>query len=153
MAFLDETGLAELWSLISSVDDVLAADITQRAKFESGSYSGTSTHEKKFTFSFVPKFLIISMSYNGNGLIYNCQEMMIIPCGGLTSDYTTGCPAIYTGASNGGTTLQVVSGTTTKVKLSGTTVTIADSGSREGDTKNCMNYNNTYNKYHYIAIG
>ena len=53
MAFLDETGLAEVWSLIGQ----------KHAKIEFGSYTGTGTYgssnPNSITFNFVPSFLFI----------------------------------------------------------------------------------------------
>lgn len=52
MAFLDETGLAELWALVKEED-------AKAPKFVYGSYSGAGTYYKEFTFDFEPKLLII----------------------------------------------------------------------------------------------
>lgn len=58
MAFLDETGLAELWSLVRTAD----------VKIETGSYTGTGTYcednPNSLTFSFVPKVIIIDRAYS-----------------------------------------------------------------------------------------
>lgn len=53
MAFLDETGLAELWELIKAED-------AKDAKIVLGSYVGTGTANASLTFGFVPKLVIIS---------------------------------------------------------------------------------------------
>lgn len=56
MAFLDETGLAELWSLIKAED-------AKGAKIATGSYKGTGTsgasNPCKLTFNFTPKVVMI----------------------------------------------------------------------------------------------
>ncbi len=60
MAFLDETGLAELWSLVKAEDAKLAAvDV----KIEIGSYNGTgaygASNPNSLTFGFAPKFIVV----------------------------------------------------------------------------------------------
>ena len=56
MAFLDETGLAELWSLIRAEDDT-------KAQIAIGSYTGANTSgssgKNTLTFDFVPKMVAI----------------------------------------------------------------------------------------------
>lgn len=64
MAFLDETGLAELWSLIKSAD-------AKAAKIETGTYTGTGTNTASLTFGFEPKFVWI---HDGDGLWYEYQS-------------------------------------------------------------------------------
>ena len=45
MAFLDETGLAELWSLIKGEDaEFLASALSADVKIGTGSYTGTGTY-------------------------------------------------------------------------------------------------------------
>lgn len=60
MAFLDETGLAELWALIKAEDDAVQEN---GVKIAYGSYTGTGTsksgNENSLTFSFVPKVVVI----------------------------------------------------------------------------------------------
>lgn len=68
MAFLDETGLAELWSLITAEDDKLAA---ADVKIATGSYSGTgkygSGNPTSLTFDFAPVYFeITGSSSNGS---------------------------------------------------------------------------------------
>ena len=64
MAFLDETDLAELWRMISEVDDALAADIALRVQVATGNYVGTGTYgsgnPNKLTFDFEPQLVIVS---------------------------------------------------------------------------------------------
>jgi len=59
MAFLDETGLAELWSLITARD----------LKIATGSYQGTGTYGKSnpntLTFDFQPKVLLVWVQSKG----------------------------------------------------------------------------------------
>ena len=61
MAFLDETGLAELWSIIKQ----------KSAKVITGSYTGTGTYGSSnkctLTFDFEPKLVIVSNSHMGAG--------------------------------------------------------------------------------------
>lgn len=89
MAFLDETGLAELWSLIQESDAELArADVT----FAVGSYTGTGTYgssnPNSLTFDFVPKVVFIvpdgSHSNGGMILLYGATKF-----GGFGTFYTT----------------------------------------------------------------
>lgn len=66
MAFLDETGLAELWSLVKAEDaEVLAAG----PKVVCGSYTATGAYGKNnpntLTFDFVPKCVIMLGSWSG----------------------------------------------------------------------------------------
>ena len=64
MAFLDETGLEELWKLIQAEDDVVKALADTKARVEVGSYAGTgkygSSNKNSLTFDFVPKFVYIT---------------------------------------------------------------------------------------------
>ena len=61
MAFLDETGLAELWSLIKAAD-------AKAAKIATGSYTGTgksgASNPNTLTFSFTPKLVFL---HSGDG--------------------------------------------------------------------------------------
>lgn len=67
MAFLDETGLAELWSLIQEEDADVTAAMTAfantKAQVAYGSYSGTGTYgsgnPSVMTFNFEPKLVVI----------------------------------------------------------------------------------------------
>lgn len=149
MAFLDETGLSELWSLISGVDDVLASDIaklqTGCAKIETGSYVGSnavsgSTYYKSITLSFQPKLLFIFSTTPG---VYATTDVAFVPCMNLTNEvlgygYLFGqCPD---------SEIHFYSGTGKRAKMTGNTVTIY-----EGSARYAMNdHNNTYT---YIAIG
>lgn len=60
MAFLDEVGLAELWSLIQAEDENLVAS---SVKIATGSYKGTGTsgssNKNSLTFDFKPKVVFI----------------------------------------------------------------------------------------------
>lgn len=72
MAFLDETGLAELWKLIQAKDDALAA---ADVKIATGSYTGTGTYGSSnptsLTFDFVPKFVFVTPNrYGGQYVSY-----------------------------------------------------------------------------------
>ena len=65
MAFLDETGLAELWTLVKAED-------AERAEIEVKSYTGTGTYgsanPNSLTFNFVPKivFIMSRLDYDSN---------------------------------------------------------------------------------------
>ena len=63
MAFLDETGLAELWSLIQSEDSKITELANTKAKIASGSYNGNGNakvgNKHTLNFGFVPKVVII----------------------------------------------------------------------------------------------
>lgn len=65
MAFLDETGLAELWSLVRSAD----------VKIETGSYVGTGkygeSNPNSITFSFAPK--MVFMLKDKYELLFGCK--------------------------------------------------------------------------------
>lgn len=60
MAFLDETGLAELWKLVKAED-------AKMPKFAMGSYAGTGTYGTgnscSLTFDFTPQLVIFANSY------------------------------------------------------------------------------------------
>ena len=69
MAFLDETGLAELWKLIQAEDEKLADAISAAPKVATGSYVGTGVYSDddlyggirpiSLSFDFAPKILAI----------------------------------------------------------------------------------------------
>ena len=69
MAFLDETGLAELWSLIQAED-------VKHDKIAKGSYVGTgkygSSNKNSLTFPFEPKVLIINVPYFSSNMYFWC---------------------------------------------------------------------------------
>ena len=64
MAFLDETGLAELWKLIQDEDADVAALVNTKAKIVTGSYAGTgaSGYTRTITIGFKPKFVMVSIA-------------------------------------------------------------------------------------------
>lgn len=62
MAFLDETGLAELWKLIKAED-------AKDAKIETGSYIGAGVTSKSLTFNIVPKFLFVCATVNNQATV------------------------------------------------------------------------------------
>jgi hypothetical protein len=77
MAFLDETGLAELWSLISAADSSVEASANAKAKIAIGSYAGTekcgTSNKNSLTFDFTPKVVLIvcdSTSYIVPDVVY-----------------------------------------------------------------------------------
>ena len=63
MAFLDETGLAELWSLIKAED-------AKDAKIVTGTYTGAGTYgsanPNSLTFGFVPKLIVLTTNSGGH---------------------------------------------------------------------------------------
>lgn len=65
MAFLDETGLAELWKLIKAED---AGAVADRSKIATGSYTGTGTsgsaNPNTLTLGFKPKVLFVKAREN-----------------------------------------------------------------------------------------
>ena len=69
MAFLDETGLAELWSLIQAEDADVTALANTKAKIETGSYTGNGNYQSGnpiiLTFGFAPKIVFICKSNSG----------------------------------------------------------------------------------------
>ncbi len=85
MAFLDENGLAKLWSLIKAEDEKLAA---ADVKIATGTYVGTgkygSKNKNSLTFDFEPK--IVHIAPDGNGTNIHGGEFMI----GTGSYSTTG---------------------------------------------------------------
>lgn len=95
MAFLDETGLAELWSLITAEDDKLAA---ADVKIATGSYTGTGAFgagsPNSLTFDFEPKLVMLLAMKNGSNGYYslfgnsgNRDGMYAIYPHTLTSEY------------------------------------------------------------------
>ena len=70
MAFLDETGLTELWSLIKSNDAAAITSAVSQAvakdmKVESGTYAGVGSSKKTITFSGTPQIVML-MSRSGD---------------------------------------------------------------------------------------
>lgn len=98
MAFLDETGLAELWSLIQAEDAEVVANGVKMAK---GSYEGTGTYGESnpnsLTFEFKPKVFILNYAtgsrvtlpiFYGATNMYVCINAVSNVLGGLTLDLT-----------------------------------------------------------------
>lgn len=92
MAFLDETGLAELWSLIKAED-------AKAPKVVYGSYVGTGTcgqsNPSSLTFDFEPKVLVfLSSSFMGQMVAYRNGATFMSSCsfwsdGGYDAQYCT----------------------------------------------------------------
>jgi hypothetical protein len=126
MAFLDGTGLAELWSLVKAEDAKLAAvDV----KIETGTYSGTdkygASNPNTLTFGFVPAAVIVATKSASS------------PTGGL---------AFIAGSSYG----------TVKPDQTKATVVLAWSGTSvtwHNTTNSAYQLNNSGTTYSYIAIG
>ena len=96
MAFLDETGLAELWSLVKNADGKLQNAIDAGVKIAWGSYKGTGSagqsNANTLTFDFEPKFLAI---FSGTGNMY-AGASMPFDDGTYESIPSYGCPAALT---------------------------------------------------------
>lgn len=83
MAFLDETGLAELWGLISAED-------AKSAKIAHGSYGGSgkygASNKNTLTFDFAPKLVVV---HDPNGrnflLVRGASKVLAWISGGLIS--------------------------------------------------------------------
>lgn len=147
MAFLDETGLAELWELIQTED-------AKNSKIAIGSYTGTGTYSSSspcsLTFDFVPKFIILGNS--GTSLFF------------CTASYTSGSPQgilwtkdnpiIYVGGTslNGSSYTRYYIQTELNGKVfSWYSYSETSDGVGNGNSSYC--YNNSGQKYIYIAIG
>lgn len=69
MAFLDETGLAELWACANEkylpLIEANAKNANSRTKISAGSYTGTGNN-KIFHLNFEPKFLIVRNEISAN---------------------------------------------------------------------------------------
>ena len=145
MAFLDETGLAELWSLIraedgklADADAVITALANTKAQIASGSYTGAgntvcgSSNARSLTFPFAPKMVWIS-SVNGGGTLVFYPLV-------LTSSYTSNGYQ-YCSANN-----QMSYHASGYAKVSGNTLSWyhESSGSLQG---------NNFGTFYYVAIG
>lgn len=90
MAFLDETGLTELWKLIKARDDVVTTLANTKCQIETGSYVGTgkygSSNPTSLTFNFVPKLVIIYGVGDANSVVRDAWA--IIPAFWLTSEFS-----------------------------------------------------------------
>jgi hypothetical protein len=137
MAFLDETGLAELWSLVKAED-------AKDAKVATGSYKGTGSYgwnnPNTLTFDFAPKLVWIGF-YNSSGStnimpISNASNMEFMTSFIFTSALTTDF------LSFGGNGYQYF-----KKSADGKTV------SWYGNNNATNHMNNTNFTYYYIAIG
>ena len=135
MAFLDETGLAELWALVKAEDTKLAqADVHVAA----GTYTGTdkygSSDPCSLTFDFAPKcLLIVSGEFNATGSTsYTAQAILL----GSSSSYTVTGSVTYGNQANKG---QVY------VKVSGNTIYWYSTNAQYQLNAKC--------KYYYVAIG
>ena len=127
MAFLDETGLAELWSLITAEDaETLSAAISASPKIETGSYTGTNSKSKALTFNFTPKVVLISGGTNAT-------DQLGILVQGATAAFSrvgTGSSGNYSCGLSWGTNSVTITG---------------------ADSRNCFNESSF--AYAYCAIG
>ena len=107
---LDETGLAELWSLIKARDNELNALANTKAKIAVTSYVGTGTcgesNPNSLTFDFAPKHIKIIGSYftnqagqtlfsSGTNAADNGYGMIL--CDRLTTSYQWVAPLVGNG--------------------------------------------------------
>ena len=98
MAFLDETGLAELWTLVKAED-------AERAEIEVKSYTGTGTYgsanPNSLTFNFVPKivFIMSRLDYDSNNGNQGSVFGVVIPSVGFGGAQTGGNYACWYGWS------------------------------------------------------
>ena len=87
MAFLDETGLAELWSLVKAEDAEVLASC---AKIVHGSYTGGnksgSSYPNSLTFGFEPKVVFVGWPAS-----YNTSAALIFVNNKSANYYTVGC--------------------------------------------------------------
>lgn len=136
MAFLDEAGLAELWSLIQAEDDAVEALANAKAKIATGSYTGTGTYgssnPNSLTFVFEPKFIFITAyatAYTNviQAMLARGQDRLV-----------------YSSVSNNGGSSYTNKSTLT---WSGNTVTWYNTNSESGQL------NSSSYTYYYIAIG
>lgn len=123
MAFLDETGLAELWKLIQAEDAEAVAD---KAKIATGSYTGTGTYgasnPNSLTFDFVPKVILF---FSSASVIYaGINNYPLILLWGTTTQFGTTSSGTdkYSIVTYSGNTMSWYSlGTAGQFNVSGTT--------------------------------
>jgi hypothetical protein len=140
MAFLDETGLAELWKLIKAEDDELATDIANGVKIATGTYTGTGKYGSSdlttISLPFEPKAIIV----NTSGIVPLCVPQ-------LTTSYVSYSTYILNGVdfTNG----------SANVRKNGKQVQIySNSGATPAATWYPQFQLNTSGKtYYYLAIG
>lgn len=131
MAFLDETGLAELWELIKAED-------AKKAKISMGSYTGTGT----------------AGSANPNSLTFDFEPKLVIVGGYNTANYTgttlSGFSAAFFMAIWGKeVSLSADQHTKMTLSFSGNTMSWYNDGGSMGESQ----FNNEGSVYNYIAIG
>ena len=136
MAFLDETGLAELWSLIKAED-------AKAPKVVVGTYVGTGTYGSSnpvtVNVGFAPKLFMVQQSYGYNGYsAYNPGQVWLrgAEYGSLDGE-VQGYPAKLTWSDTGVSwydTMSYGTGTAESVKADG-------------------QLNSSGQTYRYIAIG
>jgi hypothetical protein len=134
MAFLDETGLADLWALVRNAD----------VKMATGTYkgNGTSGSSKKntLTFNFVPKMLLIGSGYSTFGMWWHGGDSL---CVEVTNS----------GATKYQNSLSI-SGNTISWYATGSYTTYSGSGGSTADHQTALHQLNSSGvTYHYIAIG
>ena len=162
MAFLDEVGLAELWSLITAKDNALAAS---DVKIASGSYIGTGTYgssnPSSLTFDFEPKVVMLfdnlGKLMNEYGVSSNSQSCVGV-CSALTTEFTAfnGNRVFWGGVATSGS---YSASTQYKISADRKTIYWMNRG-KEVTYNNFSEYNATaaqYNvsgtTYYYFAIG
>lgn len=139
MAFLDETGLAELWSLICEKVDGLTADDVGAVKVVTGSYTGTGeeNYTRTLTFGFMPRLVIVTcaevrLDTTSGWIIYiNGVKSNTYVCDSYSSNYRA---TIYFTVTDTGVNIR----------------TYASTGNPAGDRRV---FNNSGKTYNYVAIG
>jgi hypothetical protein len=89
---LNGAGLAELWTLVKSADEVVLEQVSQRfAKIQTGSYVGAGTGREagasSLTFDFVPKLVAIRSTSGSTNSQYDRGSAFFVAAG-LTEEYT-----------------------------------------------------------------
>ena len=145
MAFLDETGLAELWSLVKAKD---AETLEAAPKIATGSYTGTGTYgssnPNSLTFDFEPKMVwIYQRVQNEVNELRNFNVSDKVYLHSVSTDTLTNTFTKYRGpADNNGNANSYA-----KKSEDGKTISWYNSG----DATSQMNAN--YYDYYYIAFG
>lgn len=141
MAFLDETGLAELWGLVKAED-------AKGAKIATGSYTGTGTYgssnPNSLTFGFAPKVVFYLGRKDSDNILTHLlntnatTNRFMMPMGEMPTSYKMGWGFGYTDSSS------VLRG-----QRSEDGKTISWYNSSNADNQN----NSSAYTYYYLAIG
>lgn len=133
MAFLDETGLAELWSLVKAGDTTVTNLANTKCKVAFGNYTGTakygSSNPNSLTFDFAPRIVWIYAMLNGSSI---SDENTVFVCDNMTTSY----------ALRGGTSATLYS----KKSSNGKTIYWYHTSSHDSQLNGAF-------KFYYYAIG